>query len=79
MADILITKFNESFLVSFEAMKQYIIEKHPQPDEIDWLGLTMALYEHYPASENLGDYFGISYFSNINIRLIYRLDAIKDF
>lgn len=77
MSDVLFTKFSESFLVSFETIKRYIVEKHPHPDKIDWIDLTMALYKLYPASLNLGDYFGSSRFSSIEIRLIYRLNAIE--
>lgn len=77
MSDVLFTKFNESFLVSFETIKKFIIEKHPHPKKIDWIDLTMALYKLYPASLNLGDYFGSPRFSNIEIRFIYRLDAIE--
>ncbi len=79
MTEILISKSNESFLVAFETMRQYVIKKHPQPDEIDWFELTMALYEQYPAPVSLRNYFKNTCFSNINVRLIYRLDVIEDF
>ncbi len=75
MSDLILSKGDEAFLTTFEALKEFILDNHPSPN-IDFLALTMRLYEIYPQAVNLGDYFNNSFFSDIDVCLIYRLEDI---
>ncbi len=72
MSDLLISKGDVFFLTTLDVLKKFILDNYPPPN-IDFLDLTLRLYESYPQSVNLGDFLNNSVYSDIEIRLIYRL------